>query len=340
MVRSSRSRTGRGQDGGPQRVAEGEGHGHSRSSGRALVRVKVVAGRHEGLLDRSRGGPAQQVLRGAGLVVGAGGTGAAERLLPDDRAGRLVVDVEVAGGEPQRMVSFGDGRPVLGDDGAGQAVRAALVDQAQRVGEGAGAGVVVHVHRQDRPEVLGAERLIGRVLAEQHGRLHEEAFGVVVGATGGDREAVGRLGPVHGRGVAVEGSLVDHRTPEVGEVGDVAVAQVGDLAKEVITHPPPHRLRHERAGGGRALLALVVEGSPDQRRGQHLRIGGGVRDDEVLAAGLPDQPRVAVVAAQVVADLLPQGLEGGGRAGEVDAGQPSGRSAPRRRPADRRRTPG
>jgi hypothetical protein len=36
----------------------------------------------------------------------------------------------------------------------------------------------------------------------------------------------------------------------------------------------------------------------------------------------PDQPRAAVVAAQVVADLLPQGLEGSGGAGEVDAGQP------------------
>jgi hypothetical protein len=46
----------------------------------ALVRVKVVAGRHEGLVDRSCGDPTEQVLRGVGLVVGAGGTGTAERL--------------------------------------------------------------------------------------------------------------------------------------------------------------------------------------------------------------------------------------------------------------------
>ena len=71
----------------------------------AHVRVAVVLRRHEGLLDRARRGPAQQVDRGAGLVVGAGRAAAAEGLLPDDGAGRLVVDVEVAGREAQRLVA-------------------------------------------------------------------------------------------------------------------------------------------------------------------------------------------------------------------------------------------
>ncbi len=45
-------------------------------------------------------------------------------------------------------------------------------------------------------------------------------------------------------------------------------------------------------------------------------------DHEVFAAGLADQPRIALVAADIGAHLLPQVLEGGRRSGEVDAGQP------------------
>src|SRR5712691_13272394 len=59
--------------------------------------VAVVRGRHEGFLDRARADPPDQVPHRARLVVRAGRTRAAERLLADNRAGRLVVDVEVAG---------------------------------------------------------------------------------------------------------------------------------------------------------------------------------------------------------------------------------------------------
>ncbi len=84
------------------------------------------------------------------------------------------------------------------------------------------------------------ERLVGRVVAEQHGRVDEEALAVVVGAAGGDGEAVGGLGPVERGGVAVEGALVDHRAAEVGEVGDVAVASApATLAEEVVAHLAP-----------------------------------------------------------------------------------------------------
>ena len=71
----------------------------------AHVRVAVVGRRHERLLDRARRHPAHQVEDRAGLVVGAAGPRAAERLLADDRAGGLVVDVEVARREPQRARS-------------------------------------------------------------------------------------------------------------------------------------------------------------------------------------------------------------------------------------------
>ena len=98
----------------------------------AHVGVAVVRRRHERLLDRARRGPAQQVDRGAGLVVGAAGPAAAERLLADDRAGRLVVDVEVAGREPQLLLRPGDRAPVPGDDRAGQRVRRDALDLARR----------------------------------------------------------------------------------------------------------------------------------------------------------------------------------------------------------------
>ena len=81
-------------------------------------------------------------------------------------------------------------------------------------------------------------------------------------------------------------------------------------------------MRDERPRRRRALLALVVECPANQRRAQHIRARRGVRDDEVLAAGLPDQPRVALVAADIGAHLLPQMLEGGRRSGEVNAAQP------------------
>ena len=83
----------------------------------------------------------------------------------------------------------------------------------------------------------------------------------------------------------------------------------------------PQAARHVGAGGGGALLALVLERPADHRRPQHVRVGRRVRQDEVLAAGLADQPRVGRVVRQVLPDLLPEVLERRRRAGEVDAGQ-------------------
>ena len=75
----------------------------------AHERVLVVARRRERFLDRPRADPSHEVQLRAGLVVRARRARAAERLLADDRACGLVVDVEVAGGVAQRARGLPDG---------------------------------------------------------------------------------------------------------------------------------------------------------------------------------------------------------------------------------------
>ena len=75
------------------------------------------------------------------------------------------------------------------------------------------------------------------------------------------------------------------------------------------------------ARGGRALLALELEGAAQQRHGQGLRLGAGMREDEVLAAGLAHQARIALVPLDVGAHGLPHPLEDRGRAREMHPGQ-------------------
>src|ERR1022692_324793 len=73
--------------------------------------ISVIDRRDEQLLDGPGIDPADQIEDGARLVVGAAGPRAAEGLLADDLAGRLVVDVEVAGGEAERLGRRRDRRP-------------------------------------------------------------------------------------------------------------------------------------------------------------------------------------------------------------------------------------
>ena len=76
----------------------------------------------KGLLDRMGAEPADHVQASAGFIIGAGGPGSAEGLLADDGAGTFVVDVEVAGCISESCLHLGDGKAVLGEDGAGQGV--------------------------------------------------------------------------------------------------------------------------------------------------------------------------------------------------------------------------
>ena len=270
------------------------------------VRVVVVGGRDERLLDRPGRRPPQQVQRRTGLVVGARRAGTAERLLADDGAGGLVVDVEVARREAQPVLGLQHRVAIVGDHRAGQRILRAGVDDVEhllvvRIG--------IDVHRQDRPEVFGGERLVAGVVGQQHRRPNEIAFAVVVFAAGGDRDTGSTLGAFDGLDVLGECAVVDERAAEVGQIGDVAVAQRLGGAEEVVAHLLPHRPRNERPRRGRALLPLVVERAADQRGAQHVGPRRRMSQHEVLAAGLTDQPRIGVVAVDVRADLAPQVLE-------------------------------
>ncbi len=157
--------------------------------------------------------------------------------------------------------------------------------------------------------------------ADEDGRPHEVALAVVGGAAGDDLERRVGAGHVQHPGQLGEGTVVDDGAHEVGQVGDVTHGEALDLRDEVVAEPGPQRAGDVGAGGGGALLALELEGSPDEGGAEGVDVGGGVGEDEVLAAGLADDPRVAAVVGDVGADRAPQVLEGGGGAGEVDAGQ-------------------
>src|SRR5207253_4282249 len=68
--------------------------------------IAVVGRGRIRLFDHSGAHPADQVEERARLVVGARSARASEGLHPDDRAGRLVVDVEVAGRVDQLLRGF------------------------------------------------------------------------------------------------------------------------------------------------------------------------------------------------------------------------------------------
>ena len=89
------------------------------------MRVAVIRGGGKVFLHRSGGNPAQQVQGRTGLVVCSGRACSPKRLLTDDGAGGLVVDVEIA-----RTVTQAFGDPVCCDAIAGE----------YRSGESGGAG--------------------------------------------------------------------------------------------------------------------------------------------------------------------------------------------------------
>src|SRR5207302_9027444 len=111
------------------------------------------------------------------------------------------------------------------------------------------------------------------------------------------------------------------RAHEVREVGDVADLQLRDLGREALAHLRPDALRRVDPRGRGALLALVLEGTANDRGHERVDVGARMGDDEVLAARLPDDARIVAVALDVLADRLPHPLEDAGRAGEVDSGE-------------------
>src|SRR5262245_21959531 len=105
--------------------------GALRAVGRLRIHegISVVGRRHVCLLDHTRARPADQVQERAGLVVRARRPRAAERLLADDRARRLVVDVEVAGRVDQGLRGGADRSAVAREHRSCEPVRAGAVAQ-------------------------------------------------------------------------------------------------------------------------------------------------------------------------------------------------------------------
>src|SRR5437762_7075080 len=82
--------------------------------------ISVIGGGRERLLDCARTHPAHEIQLRSRLVVRSGASRAAERLLADHRARRLVVDVEVSGGISQRECGLVHRTAIVREDRAGQ----------------------------------------------------------------------------------------------------------------------------------------------------------------------------------------------------------------------------
>src|SRR5581483_1481910 len=118
----------------------------------------------------------------ARLVVGARRTRTAKGLLAHDRSRRLVVHVEVAGRVAQPVRRTLDRIAVIGDHGTGQRVLGTAIDDVEDLVK---ALVGIDMDGEDRAEVLGTERVVARIVGQQHGGPYEIAFIVVVFAADG-----------------------------------------------------------------------------------------------------------------------------------------------------------
>ena len=127
-------------------------------------------GGDERFLDRPRADPTNQIQHRAGLVVGAGPARAAERLLPDDGAGRLVVDVEVPRGIPERAHRFAHRDAVAAEHRAGQRVGRCAIDDIERFLPFL---VRIDVSGDDRSEDLFAQTAVAGIGGFDQRRLDE-----------------------------------------------------------------------------------------------------------------------------------------------------------------------
>src|SRR5207245_4601921 len=116
-------------------------------------------------LDHGRADPPNQGQEGARLGVGTWRARSSERLQPDDRAGRFVVDVEVAGCVDELLRSLANRLPVAGEHRAGEPVRARPIAKLERLVELA---VRIRIDGEDGAEKLFAEKLEVRVGGLDH----------------------------------------------------------------------------------------------------------------------------------------------------------------------------
>src|SRR5699024_10043870 len=121
-------------------------------------------------------------------------------------------DVEVARRVAQHAVSLSDGFAVVGEHRTRERVRGRGVHQLEYV---LVVAVLVHVHRHDRPEVLGGEHRVPGIVRYQHGGL-DEVTDTVVATSAGEHLQM-RIGGHACQQFAVlrERLRIDHRTAEV-----------------------------------------------------------------------------------------------------------------------------
>ena len=158
-------------------------------------------------------------------------------------------------------------------------------------------------------------------MGHDHGRLDEPAFRGVAAAAEEHGGVFRFLGAVDIALDGLVGVLVDHGADEVAKIAHVAHLDRFHHGPELGFDLGPDALRDVGARGGRALLALELEGAAQHGHGQCIDIRRAMGHDEVLAAGLAHDARVGAVGGDVLADRFPHVLEDGGRAREVDAGQ-------------------
>jgi len=171
--------------------------------------VSDLGGRSKLLLDSADIDEAGQEVLATSLVVGARGARTAEGLLTDDSASALAVDVEVAGGVAELLLSEASGLTVSSKDGTGETVVGGGLNELADVGDGVGGSVVVDVCGQDGAEELGREELVRRVGGSVDGRVNEVALGGVILAADNELKVLVGLGLVNGSRELLEGSLVD-----------------------------------------------------------------------------------------------------------------------------------
>ena len=207
------------------------------------------------------------------------------------------------------------GLQAVAEEGTSEGVRRALVANIQHLLE---LVVVVDVDGDDGSEDLFHHALVVRHLGEDDGRLHKVTDALVAVAAEDDLSVLAGFGAVDVALAVVERSLVDDGVHVVGEVFHITHLDGAHHVAHAVLHVVPHRSRDVGTRGSGALLALVFEGATHDGHGYLLRVGAVVDEDEVFAAGLTHETRIGLVHVEVLAGGLPQALEGGGAAGEVD----------------------
>jgi hypothetical protein len=174
----------------------------------------------------------------------------------------------------------------------------------------------------DRPEQLLGQERRSKIVRLDQGGMDEEAEFPAVRTARHQLAACARARASDGAGMAIPRALIDHRTHEVAEVGDVSYADIRHFVGKSGLQGRPETGRHEDPRGRRAFLPLVFETAADDGRRQRLQIATRMGHQEVLAAGLADDARIAAIASRHAVHLRQNVLEDFRRSGEMHTGEP------------------